>query len=247
LSFELSTKHKIELINGVAEYGSGFNGLWHRIIKETNAALWRGLPVPIPIEERTYYPYADMDVHYNITRVDRFICVDTRDFTIVLPQEAPPGTHTVIFSVLAPHNAPHGLVFPGQIWPDNFGPYELPHISARTLGERYQGLKRLRHSIIGFIKWVRQSLTTWQLEEIESPLITLYTIHGNRLVGKKVNRGMFFWIMHPNFNPLVSNAEATFLRGACYALQKFQHELVASTIDHLLRSLQMDVHMCTKL
>jgi hypothetical protein len=201
----------------------------------------------IPIEERTYYPYADMDVHYNIARVDRFICVDTRDFTIVPPQEAPPGTHTVIFSVLAPRNAPHGLVFPGQIWPDNFGPYELPRVSARTLGERYQGLKRLRHSITGFIKRVRQSLTTWQLEEIESPLITLYTIHGNRLVEKKVNRGMFFRIMHPNFNPLVSNAEATFLRGACYALQKFQHDLVASTIDHLLRSPQMDVHMCTKL
>jgi len=42
-------KHNIELINGVAEYGSGFNELWHGTIKETDAALWRGLPVPTHI------------------------------------------------------------------------------------------------------------------------------------------------------------------------------------------------------
>ena len=39
-------KHNIELKNGVAKYESDFNGLWHGTIKETNAALWRGLPVP---------------------------------------------------------------------------------------------------------------------------------------------------------------------------------------------------------
>ena len=44
---ELSTKLNVELINGVAEYGSGFNALWHGTIMETDAALWRGLPVPI--------------------------------------------------------------------------------------------------------------------------------------------------------------------------------------------------------
>jgi hypothetical protein len=40
-------KHNIELINGVAKYGSCFNGLWHGTIMETDVALWRGLPVPI--------------------------------------------------------------------------------------------------------------------------------------------------------------------------------------------------------
>jgi hypothetical protein len=39
-------KHNIELINGVAEYGSCFNGPRHGTIMETDAALWRGLPVP---------------------------------------------------------------------------------------------------------------------------------------------------------------------------------------------------------
>ena len=39
-------KLDVELINGVAEFGSGFNALWHGTIMETDAALWRGLPVP---------------------------------------------------------------------------------------------------------------------------------------------------------------------------------------------------------
>jgi len=40
-------KLNVELINGVAEYGSDFNALWHGTIMETNAALWWGLPVPM--------------------------------------------------------------------------------------------------------------------------------------------------------------------------------------------------------
>jgi hypothetical protein len=40
-------KLNVEPINGVAEFGSGFNALWHGTIMETDVALWRGLPVPI--------------------------------------------------------------------------------------------------------------------------------------------------------------------------------------------------------
>jgi hypothetical protein len=58
---------------------------------------------------------------------------------------------------------------------------------------------------------------------------------------------MFFRIIHPTYNPLITQAEATFLRGACYALQKFQYTLRASTIDQVLRSPQLDVYVCTKL
>jgi hypothetical protein len=58
---------------------------------------------------------------------------------------------------------------------------------------------------------------------------------------------MFFRIMHPTFNPLLTEAESTFLRGACYALRKFQHDLVAEAIDHTLRAPQLDVHMCQSL
>ena len=36
--FELSTKLDIELVNGVAEYGSYFY-VWHRIIMETNTLV----------------------------------------------------------------------------------------------------------------------------------------------------------------------------------------------------------------
>ena len=39
-------KLNVELINGFAEYGSGFNVVWHRTIIETDAALWQGLLVP---------------------------------------------------------------------------------------------------------------------------------------------------------------------------------------------------------
>ena len=58
---------------------------------------------------------------------------------------------------------------------------------------------------------------------------------------------MFFRIIHPVFNPLVTSQEAVFLRGACYALHKVQCEAIAAAIDNVLRSPQMDIHMCTEL
>ena len=201
----------------------------------------------VPIRERTYYPYADLDVHYNIPRVERHIVVDLRNFTLATEQNPVPQGLAAIFSVLAPRNAPHGLVFPGLVWPNSFGPLDLPTVSARTLGERLMGLRKLRESIVTFIARVRELLTPWQLEEAEHPLVVLYTLHGNRLIKKRVNRAMFFRIIHPVFNPLVTSQEAVFLRGACYALHKVQCEAIAAAIDNVLRSPQMDIHMCTEL
>jgi hypothetical protein len=72
-------------------------------------------------------------------------------------------------------------------------------------------------------------------------------MRGRQLTEKKVSRAMFFRIIHPTFNPLVTNAEAIFLRGACYSLRKFQFNTIATAIDELLRSPQLDTHVCQKM
>jgi hypothetical protein len=201
----------------------------------------------IPIRERKYYPYPDMDVHYNIPRTKKLFVVDLRDMTLVTREKAIPSSFTAVFSQLAPRNTEHDLIFPGILWPDSFGPLDLPHVSAQTIGDRYYGLRKIRKSLVHFISRVREVLNPWQLHEIESPLITLYRRSGDRLVENPVNRAMFFRIIHPTFNPLLTSAEATFLRGACYALQRFHFTLRASTIDHVLRMPQYDAHVCFKL
>jgi hypothetical protein len=86
-----------------------------------------------------------------------------------------------------------------------------------------------------------------QIEEIESPLVSIFSLHGKSLVERKVSRGMFFRVLHPTYNPLISRAESTFLRGAAYALRRYQHDLIASAIDHMLRAPQWDIHMCIEL
>jgi len=201
----------------------------------------------IPIRSRPYIPYADMDVHYNIQRVQKLFLVDVRDLTIARPSMDIPVGQTAVFSLLAPRNSPSGLVFPGLIWPSTFGPLDLPQVVARTLKQRFEGLRKIRTHLIAFVARIREILTPWQIEEIESPVINLFMQEGQRLVPRKVRRSMFFRIMHPTFNPLLTEAESTFLRGACYALRKFQHDLVAEAIDHTLRAPQLDVHMCQSL
>jgi hypothetical protein len=201
----------------------------------------------VPIQDRTYYPNADFDIHYNILRVGKLIMVDLRSMTQASTKSFLPQGQTGVFSVLAPRNAPCDLVYPGLIWPNQFGPLDLPPITARTWGQRYKSLRKLRESITNFISRIRSSLTTWQIEEAESPLISLYAMHNRQLTEKQVSRAMFFRVIHPTFNPLVTHSEAVFLRGACYILRKFQHTSVATAIDNLLRSPQLDTHVCQKM
>jgi hypothetical protein len=124
---------------------------------------------------------------------------------------------------------------------------DLPAVVDQTIGERFEGMRKMRRSIAAFIGRVRGMLLPWQIEEIESPLLTLFTIHGRRLLERKVNRDMFFRILHPTFNPLVTRSESNFLRGACYAFRKLQLEQLANSIDQLLRTPQLDIHVCSKL
>jgi hypothetical protein len=199
------------------------------------------------IKDRIYYPYADLDIHYNIARTERLIMVNTRTNTVISGQDNIPAGSSVIYTVLAPRNANYNLVLPGLLWPNNFGPLDLPHVAARTLGERYQGLCQLRRSIMNFIQQVRQLLTPWQITEAESPYFALFSLHGIQLVETRVNRAMFFRIIHPCYNPLITRIEAVFLRGACYIFQRFQQLHLAETVDLLLRSPQLDVYMCREL
>ena len=158
-----------------------------------------------------------------------------------------PEGQGAVFSILAPRNAPCDLVFPGIVWPNNFGPLDLPHSVADTWGQCYHVLRQTHESILKFIAQVRRSLTPWQLEEIESPLITLYTMRDHHMRQKRVSRAMFFRVMHPTFNPLIMNAEAVFLGGACYSLYKFQYNTMATTIDNLLQSPHLDTYVCQKM
>ena len=58
---------------------------------------------------------------------------------------------------------------------------------------------------------------------------------------------MYFRVMHPTFNPLVTRSEAVFLRGACYSFRKFESNTLATAIDTVLRSPQLDTHVCQKM
>ena len=201
----------------------------------------------LPIWDRPYYPYADLDVHYNIPRIRKLILVNTRTLTPVRDNEEIPAGQTSVFTRLAPRNAPAGLIFPGMLWPSSFGPLDFPQVSARTIGERLAGLRRTRQSLVAFVDRVRSSLTPWQLKEAHSKTITLFTEEGNRLVEKEVSRYLFFRIIHPTFNPLITRREARFLRSACYAMHSFQHDVVATGIDNALRTPQLDMHLCERL
>jgi len=201
----------------------------------------------VPVQERPYYPYADLNVHYNIARAERHIVVDLRERKIASFRDEIPEGLRAVWTVLAPRNAPLGLVFPGLLWPTSFGPTDLPHITARTIKERYEQILEIRRLTIAFIERVRRTLAQWQITNLESPTITIFTMSGKYLVEKKVNRAMFFRIIHPTFNPLITRQEATVLRGACYALREFQHDLMAEAIDRVLRQPQMDEFVCREL
>jgi hypothetical protein len=201
----------------------------------------------IPILNRTYFPYADLDVHYNILRIERIILVDLRTLTIADPEDPPCEAQRGVFSVLAPRNAPYGLVFPGILWPNQFGPTDFPLISVQTLGEQLEQLRQARLKVTMFLERVRHMLTSWQLQELDSSRISLFTLKGRHLMPCQVNRDMFFRIIHPTFNPLLTRREATFLRGACYALRAFRFEQVAEAVDILLRTPQLDEHLCREL
>lgn len=82
--------------------------------------------------------------------------------------------------------------------------------------------------------------TDWQLKELDSSTIDLYVCQGEQLIAVRVDRSMFFRIIHPTFNHLVTRDEASFLRGACYALRDFRHEQIALSVDRLLRTPHYD-------
>jgi len=102
----------------------------------------------IPVMNRTYYPYADQDVHYNIVRTEMLIVVNLQNLTLADPKVRIPSGQMGVFSVLAPRNAPHGLVYPGIIWPDQFRPINFPLITAHTLGQRYEPLLSAKKVIL---------------------------------------------------------------------------------------------------
>jgi len=201
----------------------------------------------IPISERVYYPYRDMEDHANIARVTKLLMVDLPSMTLVDGGRMIPSGQLGVFSLLAPENSPPDLVFPGLIWPETFGPMDFPLVSALTIGQRFHELQQIRRSLVTFTNRIRQMLLPWQIAELESPTIDLFVLKNQCLISHQVDRRTFFRILHPTYNPLFTTQEATFLRGACYALRGFQQECVATSLDRLLRLPQLDEYMCRTL
>lgn len=158
-----------------------------------------------------------------------------------------PEAQRGVFSVLAPKNAPHEIVYPGTIWPSEFGPTDFPLITAETIGDRLEQLRTTRLKIVFFIAKVLGMLTPHQRRELYEPQITVYFMKGRLLVEQKVDRMMFFRILHPTFNPLVLRSEATLLRGACYILRQIRQGQAADAVDRLLRTPQLDEYLCREL
>lgn len=201
----------------------------------------------IPILQRPYHPYNDQGTFWNIQRVDRTLLVDLRTLTIPSHNDVPSAAQTSIFSILAPADRREQLVFPGVIWPNCFGPQAINSNSATTLGDRLNQIITSRSKISTFLEQVRATLINTNSEEIESPTITLYLVRGLRLVPFRVNRASFFRVVHPCFNPLVTEDEATYLRGACYLLHEHNADEMALSVDRLLRTPQMDEFLCREL
>jgi hypothetical protein len=141
----------------------------------------------LPVWSRRYHPYADTDVHYNIMRVEKLVVVDLRNLTVADPRLPIPTGQMGVFSVLAPRNDPHGLIFPGLIWPDQFGPIDFPLISATTLGQRYEELRTIRQRVAMFIERVRRIFPDWVRKELESQEISLFSLKGRQLISESVD------------------------------------------------------------
>jgi hypothetical protein len=206
----------------------------------------------IPIHLRTYYPYADAKVHFPIPRVDRVAVIDTSKMGFPGPSEsltrASFSGRTQIFSVLAPRPpAFEHVLFPGLIYPNQCGPLDLPNVTAMTLGERYVQLREARFSIISLYSRIREVLPRWLVEELDDPRLTLYVARGEELEKKYVDRGNFFRSLHPVYNPLVTEREAMYFRGAAYAYYRFRQDVIGDTIDQLLRSPHYDHQLCREL
>lgn len=201
----------------------------------------------VPIWDRKYHPYANNDAHYNIARIEKLIVVDLRTMRLATESVANDSIQTKIFLVLAPKNAPNGLLFPGIVYPLDFGPTDLPPVIARTLSDRYKQMYSQRTSICRFIARVRNTLARWQIAECESPHITLYTFRGPHIVPARVKREIFFRVLHPCHNSLVTRAEACFLRGACYSLRRSGQDQVAEAMDRMLCTPQYNDFHCRSL
>lgn len=201
----------------------------------------------VPVLQRPYQPYNDQGTFWNIQRVERTLLVDLRTLTIPSPHDAVPVPQTGIFSILAPRNHPHALIFPGIIWPHCFGPLSVGTNTAETIGDRLDQILESRAKVVTFIKQVRSTLAGIQPDDLDLPVLTLFTVRGRRLLPFRVNRGTFFRVIHPCFNPLITEEEASYLRGACYLLHHYSSDEMASSVDILLRTPQMDEFLCREL
>jgi hypothetical protein len=125
---------------------------------------------------------------------------------------------------------------------------DLPNVTAMNLGERFVQLREARFAVISLYSRLREDLPRWLVEELDDPKFTLYVARGDEKLEKKyVDRANLFRGLHPVFNPLITDREATYFRGAAYAYYRFRQDAIADTIDQLLRSPHYDHHLCREL
>jgi hypothetical protein len=206
----------------------------------------------IPIRHRTYYPYADSKVHVPIPRVERIAIIDMR--TMTFPGASDSVAHAFmagtaqIFSVLTPRPPAFDLVlFPGYVTPSQCGPLDFPNITVYTIQDRFYQIREARQAVQSLYFRIRGVLPLWLVRELEDEKFVLYVAREGTLEKKYVDREGFFRSLHPVYNPLIRDSEATFLRGAAYAYYRFNQDSLADALDQVLRTPHFDFQLCREL
>jgi hypothetical protein len=209
-----------------------------------------GLPKPmaphsIPMANRPYRAGHNYHTGAARPRIGRVIAIDIRTCHPVSGYENPPVAEAYIRYVTILTGEFEPYIFPDIIHNTPLGPYDLPQLRWDTWGDRVDAMFLSRTTVLGIIQKVHDALSPYQIVELHRPLITMFITEESGVLSEAtIDRRAFYQSLHPNHNPFLNEAQATFLRGACYYFRRIQHHVLAEAIDVLLRSPQYNDFYC---
>jgi len=198
----------------------------------------------VPIQERIYYPYADLRRPLQRSQDEETYHGRYRTMRVISPHSPLPAGRTAIFSVLAPEFARNSY-FSGTHLANRFGPKDLPTFRRATGISVFDVLKRTRHSIVGFIQRIKACLAIGNSRR--SSLLNCLIHSKGKSACRKHSTGKCCFISPPTFNPLITRKKQCFCEVQLTPCHRFHHDDVAYAIDSMLRSPQLDVHVCVNL
>lgn len=200
----------------------------------------------IPIRERRYRGWGDIESSRPVARVKGFLKVDIRTLQVLTSTaDIPPyfvKRFTILGGVLDPYVLPHSI--------DNTpnGACDIPPYSATTWSSRVDEFHDLRRATNCIISDTIKCLTVDQNNECNCSTISIFRLHHGRLVPTATDRTSFFERLHPSFNPFVTVSEGIFLRSAVYILRETPSYIaLADSIDILLRTAHYDTWLIREL